>query len=83
MTGHRDRFWETKRLQELTPEQWEALCDGCGRCCLEKLKNRKTGKVYFTAVACQLLDLSSCRCRDYESRFRKVPDWALNWTGMR
>jgi uncharacterized cysteine cluster protein YcgN (CxxCxxCC family) len=69
-----NRFWETKRLEEFTPEEWEALCDGCGRCCLEKLENRKTGKVYFTAVACQLLDLSTCRCRDYNSRFQKVPD---------
>lgn len=68
------RFWETKCIEELTPDEWEALCDGCGRCCLEKLENRKTGKVYFTAVACQLLNLSTCRCIDYESRFEKVPD---------
>jgi uncharacterized cysteine cluster protein YcgN (CxxCxxCC family) len=74
MTENKERFWETKRLEELSPDQWETLCDGCGRCCLEKLENRKTGKVYFTAVACQLLDLSTCRCRDYESRFHHVPD---------
>jgi len=74
MTANRERFWETKRLEELTPDQWEALCDGCGRCCLEKLENRKTGKVYFTAVACHLLELSTCRCLGYESRFQQVPD---------
>jgi uncharacterized cysteine cluster protein YcgN (CxxCxxCC family) len=67
-------FWKTKPIEELSPEEWESLCDGCGRCCLEKLKNSSTGKVYFTAVACPLLDLSTCRCGDYDSRFELVPD---------
>ena len=67
-------FWETKTLQELSSAEWEALCDGCGRCCLQKLENRKTGKVYFTVVACRLLDLESCQCRAYKTRKRDVPD---------
>lgn len=58
----------------MTPEQWEALCDGCGRCCLQKLKNPTTGKVYYTWVACYLLDTETCRCTNYELRHVLVPD---------
>lgn len=67
-------FWETTPLEDLTQKQWEALCDGCGRCCLQKLENKKTGKVYFTAVACRLLDLQTCRCRNYENRHQVIKD---------
>lgn len=73
MTGNRNAFWETKPYQTLSATEWEALCDGCGRCCLEKLENKKTGKVYFTVVACPLLDLSTCRCTVYTMRFRRMP----------
>ena len=69
-----NRFWETRPLRELSAAEWEALCDGCGRCCLEKLENKKTGKVYFTAVACRLLDLTTCRCGAYASRSLRMPD---------
>lgn len=74
MIEDHEKFWEVKQLEKLSPDQWEALCDGCGRCCLEKLENRKTGKVFYTMVACRLLDLSTCRCRGYASRFQQVPD---------
>ncbi|RJQ84504.1 MAG: YcgN family cysteine cluster protein [Desulfobacteraceae bacterium] len=67
-------FWLDKNLAQLTPAQWEALCDGCGRCCLEKLKNAKTGKVQYTWVACYLLDIETCRCTDYSLRHLLVPD---------
>ena len=67
-------FWTGKTLHELTQQQWESLCDGCGRCCLQKLKNPTTGKVYYTWVACFLLDLETCRCSDYEMRHILVPD---------
>ncbi len=67
-------FWETTPLTHLSQAQWESLCDGCGRCCLQKLENKKTGKVYFTAVACRLLDLNTCRCRDYEHRHDVIKD---------
>ena len=69
-----DRFWVGKTLEQLTPSQWEALCDGCGRCCLQKLKNPTTGKVYYTWVACYLLDIETCRCSEYDLRHILVPD---------
>ena len=67
-------FWKTKRLAELDRAEWESLCDGCGRCCLHKLRHDDTGELSFTNVACRLLDLGSCRCSDYRHRKRKVPD---------
>jgi uncharacterized cysteine cluster protein YcgN (CxxCxxCC family) len=67
-------FWRTKRLAEMTPAEWESLCDGCGRCCLNKLEEEDTGRLYFTDVGCKLLDADSCRCRDYAKRSDQVPD---------
>jgi uncharacterized cysteine cluster protein YcgN (CxxCxxCC family) len=67
-------FWQTKTLDEMTPEEWESLCDGCGRCCLHKLRDEETQALSFTNVACRLLDTASCRCSDYKNRFAKVPD---------
>jgi len=70
----RDRFWETVPLSEMTPQEWEALCDGCGKCCLNKLEDADTGDVYFTRVACRLFDDSTCRCANYVERKRFVPE---------
>jgi uncharacterized protein len=67
-------FWKSKTLEQMTREEWESLCDGCGRCCLHKLRDADTEAVSFTNVACHLLDLGSCRCRDYEHRSRRVVD---------
>jgi uncharacterized cysteine cluster protein YcgN (CxxCxxCC family) len=67
-------FWETKTLDELTAEEWESLCDGCGRCCLRKFENYDTGEIAYTQVACWLLDGDSCRCRNYSERLSLVPD---------
>lgn len=71
-------FWESKPLEGMTPAEWESLCDGCGKCCLHKLQEEEDdgtlGAVSHTNVACRLLDLGSCRCRKYETRFRYVPD---------
>lgn len=67
-------FWQTKTLDEMTPEEWESLCDGCGRCCLHKLRDEDTQALSFTNVACRLLDTGTCRCSDYENRFAHVPD---------
>lgn len=67
-------FWRSKALHELSTTEWESLCDGCGKCCLHKLEDEDTGRVHLTMVACELLDVASCRCRDYASRHRFVPD---------
>ncbi len=67
-------FWQGKKLKQLSLEEWESLCDGCGRCCLEKLRNPTTGKIYYTRVACHLLDLNTCRCSQYELRHILVSD---------
>ena len=67
-------FWETTALADMTQEQWESLCDGCGRCCLHKLRDADTDELAFTDVACRLLDTHTCQCRNYASRRAHVPD---------
>jgi uncharacterized cysteine cluster protein YcgN (CxxCxxCC family) len=69
----RPNFWELP-IAALTRPEWEALCDGCGQCCMHKVEDADTGEVYPTNVACKLLDLTSCRCSDYPHRKRAVPD---------
>ncbi|MEO8243713.1 MAG: YcgN family cysteine cluster protein [bacterium] len=70
----RDRFWETVPLTKMTVPEWEALCDGCGKCCLNKLEYEDSGEVEFTSIACKLLDGTSCRCAKYETRHQYVPE---------
>jgi uncharacterized protein len=67
-------FWKRLPLARLSREQWESLCDGCGRCCLHKLRDDDTGEIAWTNVACRLLDSQTCRCRDYTRRRERVPD---------
>ena len=66
-------FWE-KPLAALTRDEWEALCDGCGKCCLHKLEDADTGEVHATNVACKLLDRHTARCTNYRGRKAYVPD---------
>ena len=73
-SGAPEPYWRAKRLDEMDAAEWEALCDGCGRCCLNKLEEDETGDIFWTNVACRLLDGESCRCRDYSDRFATVPD---------
>ena len=70
-------FWKRKALEQRTPAEWESLCDGCGRCCLNKLEEEGSDKTFFTDVACKLLDHDTCRCKDYPNRLAKVPDCVL------
>ena len=73
-SGLAPRFWERKRLGQMKAKEWEALCDGCGKCCLNKLEDEETGAVALTRIACRLLDDQSCRCAHYENRHQFVPD---------
>jgi uncharacterized protein len=67
-------FWKTIPLAQMTRAQWESLCDGCGRCCLHKLRDDDTGALHHTEVACRLLDRATARCTDYANRKARVPD---------
>lgn len=70
----REQFWERFPLTELSQDEWEALCDGCGRCCLLKLEDEDTRDIVFTRIACKLLDTDTGRCSNYGCRQQHVPD---------
>lgn len=66
-------FWQRKKLTEMSAAEWESLCDGCGLCCLQKLEDEEDGEIYYTRIACHLLDLQSCQCSNYPQRQHLVP----------
>jgi len=72
--GDEAPFWRTKALEEMSTEEWESLCDGCGQCCLIKLEDEDTGQIAVTRLACKLLDLGTCQCSNYPARQDHVHD---------
>jgi uncharacterized protein len=74
MSDPQEPFWRRKAMSEMTSVEWESLCDGCGRCCLNKLIDEDTNATVYTDVSCKLLDCKSCRCSDYTHRQAKVKD---------
>jgi uncharacterized cysteine cluster protein YcgN (CxxCxxCC family) len=66
------QFWKITPLAQMSDQQWESLCDGCGRCCVHKFQDEDTEELLFTNVACQLLDCETARCSDYPNRLEKV-----------
>ena len=67
-------FWQTVKLADMTAAQWEAVCDGCAKCCLVKLQDEDSGEIVFTDIVCNLLDQQTCRCAHYQERTKLVPD---------
>lgn len=69
-----NHFWEKKTLSQMTPLEWESLCDGCGKCCLNKIIDDDTEELHFTTVACHLLHSKTCQCKKYDKRLKLVPE---------
>lgn len=74
MTEQKSEFWRELSLYEMSTEQWESICDGCGKCCLQQLEDESSAQLVFTDIVCDLLDTDTCRCTDYTHRSIRVPN---------
>ena len=74
MPNNKDKreFWKEKQLNQMTPSEWESLCDGCGKCCLNKVEDEETNEIFFTNVSCKLLDGKTAQCKNYKNRKKLV-----------
>tara|TARA_B100000965_G_scaffold67851_1_gene53288 strand:- start:481 stop:939 length:459 start_codon:yes stop_codon:yes gene_type:complete len=68
------KFWLEKKLHDLNHDEWESLCDNCGKCCVIKLQNEENNELFYTNVSCKLLNTENCKCTNYENRKKFVPD---------
>ena len=68
------KFWLEKKLHDLNHDEWESLCDNCGKCCVIKLQNEENNELFYTNVSCKLLNIENCKCTNYENRKKIVPD---------
>ncbi len=68
------KFWLEKKLQDLNHDEWESLCDNCGKCCVIKLQNEENNELFYTNVSCKLLNTENCKCTNYKNRKNIVPD---------
>ena len=61
-------FWVNKSLEEMTQDEWEQVCDGCGLCCLVRVQDEDSGVIFDTNVVCTHYDCDKQQCSSYSDR---------------